>query len=482
MRNFKHLLFGLLLNTALAFAQVPPEAINYNGVARDGGGNPVASTTIGIQFGIMQGDPNSGTLVYQENHVTQTDPFGVFSVAIGNGTVLSGSMAAIDWSTDSHHLTVSLDVNGGTSFTPMGSTQLLSVPYALYARSAGGQQYQTLSISNDTIYLVNGGFVVLPPTNWTPNAFPTPIITTEPAANVYSTYATFGGSVSGVNGSDIIERGIVCSPLPSPFLKTIFDNSNSATKSFKASTTGLGQFAVQGTGLEVSTLYYYRAYAVTSNHLVFYGNEYSLTTTQPTQSAGGGVSFSGYDYPTVVFGNGQEWIAENLKTAQFANGDNIPQLLESTMLPLSSPSYAYFNFDNAYDAVYGKLYNHYTVMDPRNVCPTGWHVPTFEDLIELRNYWDNTASALKINDNTLWPSGAGTNESGFSAVPGGEGDYFSNSFFFYSFSTECLIWSSTRNGIIETYPMALRLTNNVDLLFNILTNRENFYSVRCLKD
>jgi hypothetical protein len=150
-----------LLFTGAVKAQIPPAAFNYSAVARNAQNNPIANTTIGIQITIVKTSA-LGTAVFSENHFVDTDQFGLFNLTVGAGAVQSGSINTIDWSNDNYYLKVAMDASGGTNFLTMGTTQLLSVPYALYAKSAGNTQYQTLRISNDTIFLTNGGFVKLP--------------------------------------------------------------------------------------------------------------------------------------------------------------------------------------------------------------------------------------------------------------------------------------------------------------------------------
>ena len=125
------LLFTLIVN-----AQIPPNAFNYSAVARNAAGQPIATTTIGIQITILKTSP-TGASQYSENHFVNTDAFGLFNLVIGAGAVQSGSMATIDWSNDNYYLKVGMDAAGGTNFLIMGTTQLLSVPYAMYAKSAG---------------------------------------------------------------------------------------------------------------------------------------------------------------------------------------------------------------------------------------------------------------------------------------------------------------------------------------------------------
>jgi hypothetical protein len=153
--------FCFLLVTLVAKAQIPPNAFNYSAVARNASGQPIAIKTIGIQISILK-TSSTGAVQYSENHFVNTDAYGLFNLVIGAGAVQSGTMAAIDWGNDNYYLKVGMDANGGTNFLTMGTTQLLSVPYALYAKSAGNTINQTISRSNDTIFLSGGGFVKLP--------------------------------------------------------------------------------------------------------------------------------------------------------------------------------------------------------------------------------------------------------------------------------------------------------------------------------
>jgi hypothetical protein len=130
------LAFCFLLFTVAVKAQIPPAAFNYSAVARNAQNNPIANTTIGIQITILKTSP-TGASQYSENHFVNTDQFGLFNLTVGGGAVQSGSMSTIDWSNDNYYLKVGMDANGGTNFLVMGTTQLLSVPYALYAKSAG---------------------------------------------------------------------------------------------------------------------------------------------------------------------------------------------------------------------------------------------------------------------------------------------------------------------------------------------------------
>ncbi|MFH0866552.1 MAG: hypothetical protein V1904_10165 [Bacteroidota bacterium] len=128
------LLFVLLVSCSV-IAQVP-QSFNYQAVARDASGNILATQSVGVKFSIRQGS-STGTVVYSETHNPSTNQFGLFTVAIGQGAVVTGAFSSITWSTGNYWLQVQFDPNGGSTYTDMGATQLLSVPYALYAASSG---------------------------------------------------------------------------------------------------------------------------------------------------------------------------------------------------------------------------------------------------------------------------------------------------------------------------------------------------------
>ncbi len=136
----KNLLFSLLVMicTVSAIAQ-SPQAFNYQGIARDGSGAPIADQTISLRLSIQSGTlPRS--LVYQETHTVLTNKFGVFTTEVGRGNPQIGIVEDIDWGADNHYIQIEMDPQGGSNFTLLGESELLSVPYALYAgKGAGGE-------------------------------------------------------------------------------------------------------------------------------------------------------------------------------------------------------------------------------------------------------------------------------------------------------------------------------------------------------
>ena len=132
----KTTLLAVLCFVALfTFAQIP-QSMNYQAIARNSLGAALSHQAIKIRLSIHDGS-STGAIVYQETDTVSTNQFGLFSVYLGSGTVTVGSFGSIVWATGNKYLEVELDPTGGNSFSSMGTTQLLSVPYALYAETAG---------------------------------------------------------------------------------------------------------------------------------------------------------------------------------------------------------------------------------------------------------------------------------------------------------------------------------------------------------
>jgi trimeric autotransporter adhesin len=134
LRFFILVAFALLVFQKRLLAQVP-QTFNYQGIARDAGGNVLPNRKIGVELSVLDGGP-TGTVVYAETFTDTTNAFGLFSMPVGGGTIVSGSFAGINWATGNKYLQTSIDLSGGTSYSLSGTTQLLSVPYALYAGKA----------------------------------------------------------------------------------------------------------------------------------------------------------------------------------------------------------------------------------------------------------------------------------------------------------------------------------------------------------
>ena len=174
-----------------------------------------------------------------------------------------------------------------------------------------------------------------------------------------------------------------------------------------------------------------------------------VTHLNPSLTYGSLVDQSGNSYATIVIG-GQEWMAENLRASNYANGDPITAVPDGpAWAAQTGGAWAHYGNDSAFDDPFGKLYNGYAVTDPRNVCPAGWHVPTVADWSELIDTLGGAAVAgdrLKSAGTAYWPApnAGATNAAGFSALPGGFRIDSDGSFF--AVDTLGNWWSATDDG------------------------------------
>jgi len=315
MRKIYTILFAVILTVTFflprqASAQAP-EKMSYQAVVRDASDNLVTSTSIGMQISILQGSTD-GTPVYVETQITTSNANGLVSIEIGstNATVVSGDFSTIDWANGIYFIKTETDPAGGTSYTITGTSQLLSVPYALHAKTAesisGGitetdpifvaspangingtdiinwnnklttevdgsitNEIQALSISNDTIYLSNGGFVKLPTTSAAVLLPPT--VTVQAVTDLDITTATMNGTVNanGLSTTVVFEYG----------LTTAYGSTSTATQN---PTTGTANTPVSKgiSGLQGNTTYHYRIN--TTNAVdISYSNDITFTTNWP---------------------------------------------------------------------------------------------------------------------------------------------------------------------------------------------------------
>ncbi len=183
----KLITFILVLSNLSLYAQAP-EKMTFQAVIRDASNNLVNNTTIGTQVSILQGSA-TGSNVFIETHNASTNSNGLLTIEIGTGLLISGNFSTIDWANGPFYIKTENDLTGGTNYTISGTTQLLSVPYALYAKNSGssipgpqgpagptgptgptgpagvqgpaGPDAQTLSLSGNTLSISGGNSVTL---------------------------------------------------------------------------------------------------------------------------------------------------------------------------------------------------------------------------------------------------------------------------------------------------------------------------------
>ncbi len=159
------LTFGILMIIASTILAQAPQSFKYQAVARDNPGNIIAEQDVGLRISILAGGA-AGTPVYVETHLPHTNLFGLFSINIGQGTVVSGNFSGISWGTNTYFIQTEMDPAGGTLYALMGTSQLLSVPYALYSENTENvddadadpsNEFQKISKIGSTVTLSNGG-------------------------------------------------------------------------------------------------------------------------------------------------------------------------------------------------------------------------------------------------------------------------------------------------------------------------------------
>jgi len=301
-------------------------------------------------------------------------------------------------------------------------------------------------------------------------------LTTTAVSSISETTAISGGNISNDGGTLITQRGVCCSTSPSP----------TTANTTIISGSGTGSFTSNLASLTANTTYYVRAYATNSAGTA-YGNEVSFTTTAGgggiVTNPGAGVTFGGYTYSSIVLGNGQEWMAENLRSISYANGDPIPNVTDNTIWQnLTAGAWSHYSNDSQYENPYGKLYNWYTVADPRNVCPTGWHVPSDAEWTVLSDYLGGGAVAggkMKSTGTAYWlnPNTGATNESGFSGLPGGSR---ASNGTFGNVGNYGYWWSSTENDTVNVWFRYLFYVSGV--VYRLNNSKSIGFSVRCLRD
>ncbi|MBU6157603.1 MAG: hypothetical protein KGP35_01105 [Bacteroidetes bacterium] len=286
MKKLFCLLFVSMLGVHL-FAQAP-QRLSYQAIIRNASNVLVTNAPIKMRLSILKDSINASP-IYTELHSTTTNASGVAFVQVGGGTSPSSSFSAINWGQGAYFLRSETDPANGINYSIVGTTQLLSVPYALFsnrtaradsaaratiadsARKAGSATTADNGLPTSTIhgalqlYRCNGKI------QYTPCL---PLITTNAASSIASTSATSGGNITNDGGSPVTSRGIVWDTIANPSIPL-------ATMTFNG--TGTGSFTSNLTNLIPNKTYYVRAYA-TNGAGTTYGTQVSFQTPLPNAS------------------------------------------------------------------------------------------------------------------------------------------------------------------------------------------------------
>lgn len=292
-----------------------------------------------------------------------------------------------------------------------------------------------------------------------------PTVRTTDIFNVTPYTALVGGKVTDEGSSPVLVHGLCWSASQNPVISGSHTTDGSGTGTFTGSLTGLS----------ANTTYYVRAYATNAAGTA-YGSQMSFTTLANSTPV---TDYDGNVYSTVTIGT-QTWTKENLKTTHYRNGSAIPNFTDgSAWSNLNTGAYCYYENNSANGNTYGALYN-WQAVNTENLCPTGWHVPSDTEWTTLIDYLGGESVAGgKLKSLTGWndPNNGATNESSFSALPGG---------YRYYGGTFCGIgdigywWSTTEGGTTSAWGRTLLYDEA--LVHQTYCGKVDGFSVRCLRD
>jgi len=302
-----------------------------------------------------------------------------------------------------------------------------------------------------------------------------PVVLTTEVTNLWPANVRISGKITSNGGSRLSEQGFC---LSEEHLPDISDNK------IKTGFRCICPYSIMVTGLSPQTDYYVRAYATNSNGTA-YGAELPFTTPADHTGEKGTVEDSDGNVCQTIGIGAQIWMAENLKTTRYSNGDPIGTTIPATMELPEDLTHKYqwaYGGDESNVAAYGRLYTWDAATDSRNVCPAGWHVFSNDDwstLLIFLGESDDTGGKLKEEGTTHWqsPNTGATNETGFSALPGGGRD---GKGAFYGLGYGGFWWSSSESTTTLAFYRALN--HDSGTIYNYSIYKYYGLSVRCLKN
>lgn len=457
----KIFIIGLLLVAMMLQLQGQvPQKFSYQAVIRNADGTVMASQSVDIKISLRK-TSLTGDIVYSETFSEiPTNAQGVISLSVGGGTVLSGVFATIPWG---ENIFIQVDEKKTTESTyqTIGATQILSVPYALYAGSVSQVVSQPDAAIDDPIFVVKNkdGKIVF--------------AVYQTGVKIYVEDSPVKGAKGGfaVGGLSNQAKGAIARDI-------LFVNPDSTRINFNENIAkgAKGGFAVGGLSNQSKSATNNDFFKVTKDSSYFSTTVFAsanITSTGTISSGAGTASdpvqdIDGNVYQTVQIGT-QVWMKENLRTTHYSYGKSI------------YPYDTAYNYTTNVDTIknYGRLYSYFAVTDTSNVCPNGWHVPSPPDWDSLLvfvggPYWkrDSIITGLRLMDKNYWGVPTKANDaSGFSGRAAGQAMQ-SAQWFFSGIGTEANWWGK--------FGFTLKLDSGGGVVIGS-GNPSNAFSVRCVK-
>lgn len=415
------------------------QQFSYQAVVRDANSQLLRNQNIGVRISILEGS-NSGTAMYVETHNAQTDANGVLALSVGSGNATLGSMSAVHWGSATNFLKVEIDPAGGNNYSITSAQEMLSVPYALYAHTAGngfsGNYYDLTHRPN---------IPVLP------------------------------GNVSYFNNDahylTEVRLNAIMDSLLTPYIQTI-DSLNALI---------LAQSALIDNMMNALD---------TLSHNGFRCGIYTIK------------DFDGNEYNTLQIGN-QCWMKENLRTTHYGNGMPIPVGATTDYVNAyryfpnnqSSSAMTYGMLYNWAAVMNGASSSNTVPSNVQGICPNGWHLPSKTEWDEMLSFLPNIDSAIcggstsnlakALASNNGWVSSSelcavgndpwSNNVSGFTAMPAGLYNGVFN-----AFGTAAYFWTATE--VSESNAYQYGLFHNASEINAPMTGygKNSALSVRCV--